>query len=504
MLPATPVPALVVRLAADGHPWRVPREADLALRLVNVALAYRPGEPGLPYSFVALPGRYFADLVELALGQSWRGPAVILNPGIAGDTEHLHAVLAELADLAFGSAACTDDAWLVLQEYSGRPLAYAVPPGWRATPKTLLDMRYLSGRDATLDSELLTAMGVRNTLRTIRTAPDTRPLESMPLFQGMEGMAVHAARARRDMLRAGKRHTLAVITHHAGDVLLTTQAIERCGRDIDGIVVHCAYADVARAVGGALPVIEVNGPLPARGDISSPQHPLNEEILYFEQVVAPNLPRDASILFLRPSRGYIEADYTLAAQVAYAVGGRDDTELYPPAFTLEAPDSDTLLAHRASLPQVRGRRVLLHFDGGWPLKVYPPQWQRELIDHLRDAGFEPAVLGASFPDVPSHAFTTLAAFDALLREHDLLIGMDSFPCHYASQRLQLPTVCLFASTRMENLAHAAPAYMATEQGLYCSPCGSREICPRFGGTACLNFVPPATVTELAQLCLHET
>lgn len=503
MLPAAPVPVLVVRLAADGQPWRAPREADLALRMLNVALAYRPGDPGVPYSFAATPGRYLADLVETALTQGWRGPIFIMNPGIAGDTEHLRAALAELADLSFGSAAFPGNDWLVLEDYSGRPLGYALPPACKISNEALLDLRYLSGRDAALDAEVLESMGIRCVLRKIRTAPDTRPLESMPLFHGMEGMAAHAARARRDMLRAGKRHTLAVVTHHAGDVLLTTQAIERCGQGIDGIVVHRAYADVARAVNGKLPIIAVDGPLPARGDISSAQHPLNEEILYFEQVVAPTLPKGASFLFLRPARGYIEADYTLAAQVAYAVGARDDTALYPRAFTLEAPDTEALLANRDRLPRVRGRKVLLHFDGGWPLKVYPPEWQRELIDGLRAAGFEPAVLGASFPDVPSHQFTNLAALDTLLSEHDLLIGMDSFPCHYASQRLQLPTVCLFASTRMENLAHAAKDYVAAEQGLYCSPCGSREICPRFGGTACLNFVPPATVTELAQLCLQE-
>src|SRR5690606_13711985 len=74
MLPAAPVPVLVVRLAADGQPWRAPREADLALRMLNVALAYRPGDPGVPYSFAATPGRYLADLVETALTQGWRGP----------------------------------------------------------------------------------------------------------------------------------------------------------------------------------------------------------------------------------------------------------------------------------------------------------------------------------------------------------------------------------------------------------------------------------------------
>lgn len=505
MLPAAPVPVLALRLAADGRPWRLPREADLGLHLVNVPLAYRPGDPGLPYAFAALPGRYLADLVEQALTTPWKGPIAILNPALSLDADYLRALTAEMADLSLAGRDCPPNTLRIFESYAGDFVAFVLPHEWHPSRETLQELRFLSCRDASLDAELLEAAGIACQVRTLRTPPEASAPEAMPLFHGMQGMARHAARARLRMLRAGKRHTLAIVTHHAGDVLLSVQAIEDCGQGIDGIVVHTAYADVARAVGGRLPIIEVDGPLPARGGIASPSHPLNEEILYFEQVVAPVLPRDSAFVFLRPSRGYIEADYTLAAQTAYTVGVKGDELRYPRGFTLEAPEPGNLTnEQRERLPKVRGPRVLLHFDGGWPLKVYPREWQRELIDGLRALGFEPAVLGASFPDVPSHQFTGLAALDALLAGHDLLIGMDSFPCHYASQRLRLPTLCLFASTRMENLAHAAPDYLAIEQGLHCSPCGSRDICPRFGGTACLNFVPPATVAALAHLCLQPT
>lgn len=503
MLPATPLPVLVVRLTTDARPWRFPRDADISFRLLNVPLVFRAGEPGLPYSFAASPGRYLADLLEIGVEQGWQGPIVVLNPGVQCDIDHLRAVLAELGDLSFGSAAWRAGECLILEDYSGHPLAYAFNTRWRPSVEHLHAIRYLSGRDASVDAEVLCAASVASQPRKVRTPPGLPLAEALPIFHGMESMAIHAARAYRDMLRAGTRKTLAVVTHHAGDVLLTVQAIERCGRNIDGIVVHASYADVARAVQGALPIYALEGPLPARGDVSSPLHPLNEEILYFEQVVAPSLPEGAAFLFLRPYRGYIEADYTLAAQVAYAVGRRGDERLYAPAFTLEAPDVDTIKAVRHRLPYVRGRRVLLHFDGGWPLKVYPPGWQRELIELLCEAGFEPSVLGANIPGIPSHQFTTLAALNELMAEQDLLIGMDSFPCHYASQRLALPTICLFASTRMENLAHAAKNYVAMEQGLSCSPCGQREVCPRFGGHACRNFVPPAIVTKLALQCLQE-
>lgn len=506
MPPAAPPPLLVLKLAVDDKRWRLPRPADLRLALVNVPLARRPGAPGLPYAFPALPGRYLSDLIALSFDEAWNGPRAVLNPVLEHSSDTLSAVLAEAADMDFGSGA-GDTGWVIFQDYRQRILAYAMPAAWRPAPQMLHELRYLSGHDAVLDAELLGALGISCKVRTLRLPPGPMPEKSytpaLLTFSGMENLALASTRARRDMLRAGRRETLAIVTHHAGDVLLTVKVLEACGQGIDGIVVHRAYGDVARSVGGKLPIIEVDGPLPARGDASSPAHPLNEEILYFEHVVAPALPAATSFVFLRPSRGYIDADYTLAAQLAYTVGQRGDEAGYPTGLNLIAPDADMIRAGKPQLPRVQGRRVLLHFDGGWPLKVYPPEWQRELVDALLQAGFTPSVLGPGISGIPSHRFTNLAALDALLGEHDLLIGMDSFPCHYASQALSLPTICLYASTRMENLAHAAPDYLAAEQGLACSPCGSRSLCPRFGGAACRNFLPPATVVELVQHCMQE-
>src|SRR5690606_24540786 len=140
------------------------------------------------------------------------------------------------------------------------------------------------------------------------------------------------------------------------------------------------------------------------------------------------LPPDSSFLFLRPSRGYIDADYTLAAQLAYTVGNLGDETRYPQGATLVAPNPAELAAAHYPLPVVRGPRVLLHFDGGWPLKVYPSEWQHELVTLLRAAGFQPSVLGSSVQGVPSYQFEGLGSFQTLLQQHDLLIGMDSFPC----------------------------------------------------------------------------
>lgn len=494
------LPLLVVRLAVDGRRWRLPREADLSLRLLNVPLARRLDEPGLPYSCMALPGRYLADLLAHAAQTSWQGPVLILNPTWEPGPDGLRALVAEMADRAGEPE--SDAGWQLLLNQADQLLAYALPArAPRPDAALQFALRWLSGADAALDVQLLAGLGIAARVCSVRTRDYAAVPRALPVFPEMQGLPRLAAQARVRQQAVGGAQTLAVVTHHAGDVLLTVRALEACGQGITGIVVHRAYQDVARAVHGRLPIIAVGGPLPARAGLSSPAQPLNEDLRYFERVVQPQLPADSAFVLLRPSRGYIDADTTLAAQIAYAVGARGDEAHYPRGVVIRACDAPSTQAPPPALPVVRGRRVLLHLDGGWPLKVYPPRWRAELLGALQAAGFQVSVLDARLEGAPSHRFSDLAALDALLRDHDLLIGMDSFPCHYASQQLGLPTICLFGPTRSINLAHAAPNYLAAEQGLPCVPCSARQICPHFGGNWCRNFVPPARVAELALNCL---
>ncbi|NYT83432.1 hypothetical protein H0A70_18275 [Alcaligenaceae bacterium] len=499
MMRRHPVPVLAVRLDADGRPWRLLPEGIHELRLINAPVARAPGEIGVPYSFTALPGRYLMALLHILQSEHGSEWGLVLNPALDVQPDELSAMRADFWESGVQNADSTADVILFL-DYDEQILGY----GWSSKVLEVAslpfdDLRFLSGVDAAVDAKLLSKLGFQVQKRMLRTPPRSPRLPALMQFRGMGAISRYSAASRLAMLHAGKNETLAVVTHHAGDVLLAVKAIQYSRTPVTGFVVHEAYADVVRLMAPDLRLIEVKGPLPARGEVTSPAHALNDEILYFERFVLPILPDDVSFLFMRPCRGYMHADYTLASQIAFGLGQSDDELNFPAGALLEAPDPFT--QQYSSLPQVRGRRILLHFDGGWPLKVYPPEWQRELIDALRSKGFEPSVLGNTFPDVPSHAFTDLAALKSLLQEHDALIGMDSFPCHFASQALKLPTLCLYASTRVENLAHAASDYLALEQGLTCSPCGERYVCPRFGGTACRNFVPPAAVAELMEQCL---
>jgi hypothetical protein len=140
---------------------------------------------------------------------------------------------------------------------------------------------------------------------------------------------------------------------------------------------------------------------------------------------------------------------------------------------------------------------LLHFDGGWPLKVYAKDQQDELIDLLCARGYSVTVLAGTQYEHPKCQVTTFKGYEPfveLMRSHHLLVGMDSFPVHYAAHVLGLPTICLFASTRPEN-SNARPAinYSYLEKGLQCRPCLGIARCPRYGGSNCRNFVDPLTV-----------
>ncbi|NYT58702.1 hypothetical protein H0A65_07160 [Alcaligenaceae bacterium] len=498
MMRRYPVPVLAVRLDASERPWRLSPESNPELRLINVPVARAPGQVGVPYSFTALPGRYLMALLQNLQSAHRSEWGLVINPALNIQPDELSAIRADLWEIGAQSTSPASDV-ILFQDYEEQILAY----GWSAeTLRSALpldDLRFLSGIDASLDAHLLTQLGFRVLKRMLRTPERPPHLPALMQFRGMNVISRYSVRSRLAMLHAEKNETLAVVTHHAGDVLLAVKAIQNSQTPVTGMVVHEAYADVVRLIAPDLKLIEVKGPLPARGEVFSPAHALNDEILYFQRFVLPILPADASFLFMRPCRGYMHADYTLAGQIAFALGQNGDELNFPVGALLEAPDPFS--QQYGKLPCIRGRRILLHFDGGWPLKVYPQALQRTLIDTLRAKGFQPSVLGNTFPDVPSHAFTNLEALKSLLEEHDALIGMDSFPCHFASQALKLPTLCLYASTRIENLAHAASDYLALEQGLTCSPCGERYVCPRFGGTDCRNFVPPDTVAELVEQCL---
>jgi hypothetical protein len=157
-----------------------------------------------------------------------------------------------------------------------------------------------------------------------------------------------------------------------------------------------------------------------------------------------------------------------------------------------------------------GKRILLHFDAGWPLKIYPVREQNELIEMLSRSGNEITVLGKRNADHGRYkevAFDGYQTFKDLLSTQDAVVGMDSFPVHLAVHRLGIPAITLFGPTRPANSnARPSSSYACLERGLPCNPCYALTVCGRDGGSTCANFAAPLDVFDAlsAVVCGRET
>lgn len=528
-LPVAPPALLAIRLDTTGQPWRLPLQADRYVELINLPVARHADEAGVPFSFAALPGFYINELLQAA--RPWQGGRhlLVLNPAWELDLEVLQAALADWHDAhanpaVFQSAARPPTATggradvIILQGRGQQVLGYLFAPAWQHhLPSTIL--QDLSGFCASTDQQLLQAAGAHARLHRLPLWASPHAAYMLASYPSIEGFALHGAQARIRALQAqAGGGTWAVITHHAGDLLLALKVLARHRQTINGVVVHETYADIAQDVLPGLPLNTVSGPVQARGQLASWAHPLHDELLYFERHVLPQMPQDVGIRMIRPVRNYTDARWPLQAQMAVVLAGAEavanwpvprvylpDPARLPQRYQPNAPKAR--LQGSASLPPLAGRRVLVHLDGGWPLKLLPQAQQAELFTGLQALGCHISAMGRpsastqQLAHVEWHRFTSLAQLRALMQQHDLLIGMDSFPSHYAALHLNQPVLCLFGPTSQAHLAHAAPHYVATSRQLACSPCAGYNTCPEYGGPACHNFTDVPTLLNMVASAL---
>jgi hypothetical protein len=294
----------------------------------------------------------------------------------------------------------------------------------------------------------------------------------------------HEARQQRSAITF-----TAVMPYHAGDLLFFLIAFKHLGPPVSRLVVNKAYLDIVADNAPALEALPISLPLLNR-DEDFQRGNVTPDHAYFERF-CDQLPEDGFYGYYRSCRNYNVTKFHLIDHFIFALGGslRSRAELLVPQKAV--PDSFS-----PELP-AGARKILLHFDGGWPLKVYALEQQERLIDQLCNKGYSVTVLAATQYDHPKCRVTTFKDYGhlvGLLRSHHLLVGMDSFPVHYAVHVLGLPTICLFASTRPENSnARPAPNYLSMEKGLRCRPCSAISRCPLYGDSYCRNFVDPETV-----------
>ena len=291
----------------------------------------------------------------------------------------------------------------------------------------------------------------------------------------------------------GRRNSIpftAIMPHHAGDALFFAIAWRETDSLIHRLAVNKAYCDVITDVAPELELLPIDIP-PANRSEKFNQGDVTTEQDYFN-CLKDGLPRDAFYYYCRPSRDYNATHFHLVDHFAFALGQHFCT-------------TDSLLTRRRIMPALfrpnippEPIRIFLHFDAGWSLKVYPKNAQERLIDQLYERGYEITVLaGRAYTHSKCRVVTFQghAALADLLKAHHIVVGMDSFPSHYASQILGLPTICLFSSTRPENAAaRLARNYLHLEKGLFCRPCYGVAACPKNGKDYCENFVSPEIVS----------
>ena len=455
----------------------------------------RVGDYELLDSFVATPSRYVLEMLRRTR-QNQRDVRRILvfNPLLRLSTYLIRYTLARVAQ-----SAATD---VVVRSSNQLPLAYLLTLDPTDDYRHLL---LLSCSDPELDRQLLAALYCTQ-ITTVEVpfpchtvvgngflpGPYLRPMEwcannAIAVLQAAQAVAPDADRREvRDAIRLS-----AFFTHHAGDALFMGIAARQTAQPLyDDLLIHETYCPIVGDIAGKIRVSSVSGPVPFRGDY-------RKEDCYHFIDMAPNLPKGVFHVYCRTTRNYNFTNFHYIDHFRFCLGEPlvDESQLHR-GQVAEASDSD-------KVPRPGPARLLLHFDAGWPLKIYPQALQVELVKRLQGSGYQVTVLDAkdSLPGVNSRRFGTLEAFDELLDDIDVLIGMDSFPAHYAAQAKHIKTIHLFSSTHpVHSWAGDSGRHRALHNGAICCPCLGWDTCIRHGGPDCRNFAAPVkVVSALAEL-----
>lgn len=298
-------------------------------------------------------------------------------------------------------------------------------------------------------------------------------------------------------LRANSPEIVGILPYHAGDVLFCSLAIKDTKSQIQIIAVNACYEEIAKKVLAPSQIMSLAGDPPKRGDNQygdACKH-LNDEVLYFYYEIYPKLAPTTAFYYMRNWRYYDDSDFHYIDQCRYAAV----IEKRPLVHQSQNEAAEESLTNEKS--------VLLHFDAGWDLKIYPKTYQEELVRKLKEENFFVTILTNKEPVLGSDAvvqFENLNQLERLAKKHSLFVGMDSFPAHYATHCLQHPTITLFSSTKRCNSDQASShRYKSLEQGLGCNPCRRSDQCPLTKLNSCSNFSRPEVVlAEINKMYKH--
>lgn len=446
------------------------------------------------HSAFATPARYIEEIFLrlCALEEDGqRSPKLVFNPLYDSGSLGIQLVLAAIGE------AIPFEGVTVLVDVDGLPAGYILPASIESDDTRFLNL--LSTVDGDLDSKIC-RMLFQTGIRCLQVPHLSLARAQHNGFYYKENLDIYRWLAERNlaMLLSRQERALkdgfftAVMPHHAGDVLFFSLAFNRVRSHFNRIAVNQVYVDIVKDQAPGLAVLPIST-TPINRGVDLRQGKSTPDKNYFD-TIKEHLLGEGFYYYCRASRDYNLAQFHLIDQYAFALGGRFFSE--KDLVTCQKPRPEPF---QPELPVDGSARILLHFDGGWPLKVYPKAQQDCLIDLLVAKGYAVTILdGGTYANTKclSKVFESFAQFKELVQSHHLLVGMDSFPSHYAAHVVGLPTICLFASTRPENSnAPAAANYLYLEKGLGCRPCYGTAKCLLYWSDYCRNFSTPEKVVE---------
>ncbi|MDE1146677.1 MAG: glycosyltransferase family 9 protein [Azospirillaceae bacterium] len=450
-------------------------------------------------SATAPPGRYVWEVARRTLALAPGADAVVIsNPLVAVRGNRLLPMLQ-----GGGTLKCPS----VVTDERTFPVAYVLP-------RSLFDqglgrfLCLLSAAHAAADAQLLSVLTGQVVPRRKGPLKSVLPLPKITgqgyiLDDNLEAWLAQCTEAVR-LIRArpGDWRTLPFAAHHpnhAGDVLffsLASRLVPKGALAFERQVVCRDYLDIFHDCGNRLDPIALDMPPVSRnGDMSDGRYFINSLARLDPAVRAGTFQ-----VYCRFSKSYTRMPFNLVDQARFALG--DPVARFEDTLYRRAP----VVSSRCARP-AQPLRVLMQLTGGWPLKTYPDQQRRVLTRALLELGCQVTVLEAPEGDTAGAQVAkggSTERLSALIADHHVVVSVDSFPLHFASQVLGHPTVAVFGPTFPGHSdAARRPGYRLPVPLLPCGPCGGYKVCPLTQAPECGNFPHPADlVAAIMDLALE--
>lgn len=453
------------------------------------------------YSAFGTPGRYLMEMYTKMAPRKDDG-LLLFNPFFKFDRE--------TASIVIESVDTSSSSLQLISDKSGTPLGYFFP--FDLPEGEIRYLSLISCMNAELDAKFLElcmqqpGRSVRLVDLRLRKSTSANGFNYNQYFERIYRWVTESAIRTLENIQSStdSRDTFisardttpftAIMPHHAGDVLFMALAFNQVPSYVSRAIVNKRYVEILKEVAPQVSPVEIDLVPTLRQGCQKP----DEE--YFWDVISAVQTVDhcgSFFQFWRPSREYRISNFHLIDHFAFAMGASFDTECIFPSR------ARTIGLSMSGDPQKPS--ILLHFEGGWPLKTYPFECQKQLILQLLENNLTLTILtDKPYPDKRVHTvpYQSLAQFRELLRGHSIFVGVDSFPVHYAAHVAGSPAICMFGNTKPVNSdTPLSEHYTFLCNSMGCYGCFGFDRCPNNSSSYCDNFPAPNVVLDAAEKML---